>query len=554
MVLRLAVLAVVAAFALWDREVGALQALAALSLIWLIGQVGTGRPGVSAPVLIGVEALTSGVLAAVGTNTELAMLAVLTVPPAVGGLHLGRRGAALALVAQSVGVSGVTLLLVGTPSTAASIATGVGTAAGVVLAVAAVVVRERTLRDSGELAPYLRAQELIREIGDLDRTLPAALDVEALTTSILDSVSATLPIEHVTLLAPTGGDLAPLASRTGERTADARPLAVRCERLAHAAWTRHDVVVESGAFAWPLAEATVVAGVLDTTRAPRGPALEGALERLERDLATRAVQLDTALLLLALRAGQADAERRRLARELDDGLGQDLAAAGHLVDEIAAAPSAGDVPDRLVTLRGRIGAAVREVRTVVTALREAPEARASLGEAISSAVDQLAETTSVPIVVTVDEGPVRLPRESEVALVRITQEAVTNAVRHSGASVVDVMCRVRAPMARIVVSDDGTGLRRDRPGAGRTDGGAHGLRIMAERASRIGAELSVEDRDTGGVEVVVDLRPAPTEPGEGSAHGDVGSSDPEAPVRVGRSGSRTSTRPTKASGTGPGTP
>ncbi len=454
-------------FALWHREVGALQALGALSLIWLIGQVGIGRPGVSTSALVGVEALTTGVLAAVGANTEVAVLAVLVVPPAVAALHLGWRGAALALIAQSVGLAGVTVLLGGAPDASTSIAAGVATAAGAAAGGAAVVVRAVAVRGADALTPYLHVQELIRELGDLDRSLPVPLDVDALTTSILDSVAAALPVEHVALLVPSGGRLDPIASRSGERILDAGARAVRCERLAHAAWTRHDVVVETGAFAWPLAETTVVAGVLDATRAPRGPALEDALEGLERDLAARAVQLDTALLLSAFRAGQADDERSRLARALHDGLGRDLTSAGDLVDAIAAAPSSDDLTAQIDALRARINAAVRETRSVVTTLRSAPESSTSLGAALAIAVDLISETTSVPIMVTVDEGPLRLPRETEVELLMIAQEAVSNAVRHADAGVIDVMCQVRAPQARIVVSDDGIGLRRDGDGDGR---------------------------------------------------------------------------------------
>jgi signal transduction histidine kinase len=86
----------------------------------------------------------------------------------------------------------------------------------------------------------------------------------------------------------------------------------------------------------------------------------------------------------------------------------------------------------------------------------------------------------------------------ESELLRIAQEAMTNAVRHSGATTIDVLCRVAAPNAEIVVSDNGRGL-----GTGRDD--SHGLEIMRERATLIGAELDVVDRKPNGTTVAVRL-------------------------------------------------
>jgi nitrate/nitrite-specific signal transduction histidine kinase len=75
---------------------------------------------------------------------------------------------------------------------------------------------------------------------------------------------------------------------------------------------------------------------------------------------------------------------------------------------------------------------------------------------------------------------------------------MTNAVRHSGAATIDVLCRVAPPSAEIVVSDDGTGL-----GTGRDD--SHGMEIMRERATLIGAQLEVHDRAPRGTTVAVRL-------------------------------------------------
>ncbi len=79
---------------------------------------------------------------------------------------------------------------------------------------------------------------------------------------------------------------------------------------------------------------------------------------------------------------------------------------------------------------------------------------------------------------------------------RITQEAMNNAVRHASASSIDVSCRVAAPTAEIVVRDDGTGL-----GTGRPD--SYGLAIMRERAGLIDADLSISPAEPHGTVVTV---------------------------------------------------
>jgi nitrate/nitrite-specific signal transduction histidine kinase len=75
---------------------------------------------------------------------------------------------------------------------------------------------------------------------------------------------------------------------------------------------------------------------------------------------------------------------------------------------------------------------------------------------------------------------------------------MTNAVRHSGASAINVQCRVAPPTAEIVIRDDGGGL-----GRGRDD--SHGLEIMRERATLIGADLDVADSVPHGTSVTVRL-------------------------------------------------
>ena len=91
-------------------------------------------------------------------------------------------------------------------------------------------------------------------------------------------------------------------------------------------------------------------------------------------------------------------------------------------------------------LRERITAVVGEVRRSVLTLRTEVGASESLGAAIGAVARNLTEVSGVPIHVTLDERATRLRPEVEAELFRISQEAMTNAVRHARPSRIDVHC------------------------------------------------------------------------------------------------------------------
>lgn len=93
---------------------------------------------------------------------------------------------------------------------------------------------------------------------------------------------------------------------------------------------------------------------------------------------------------------------------------------------------------------------------------------------------------------TLDEAPTRLRSEVETELLRIAQEAITNARKHSSARNLWVDCRIHPPYAAITVKDDGSGL-----GSGRSD--SYGLKIMRERAERINALLEIRGHESNGL-------------------------------------------------------
>jgi two-component system sensor histidine kinase UhpB len=149
------------------------------------------------------------------------------------------------------------------------------------------------------------------------------------------------------------------------------------------------------------------------------------------------------------------------------------------------------------TVRGGI----EDTRRIVAQLR--PEALDDLGlrSALVSLLGRLSEGTGLVIDRRLDADLPLLSPDLELVIYRIAQEAVTNSVRHAGASRVEVVLRRASGGVRLEVRDDGVGLR----GAGGPGGGLRGMR---ERAVMIGAELDVRSRPGGGVEVCLEIPPA----------------------------------------------
>ena len=179
-------------------------------------------------------------------------------------------------------------------------------------------------------------------------------------------------------------------------------------------------------------------------------------------------------------------ERRRLRRDLHDGLGPSLAGAVLRVDVIESklgdrTPVAADVE----TLRGDLRETLAEVRRVVDGLR--PPALDELG--LATAVDQFARRlvmgTPTSVIVQSEELP-RLSAAVEVAAYRIATEAITNTVRHSGSRVCRVQLGVEGRTLVLTVLDDGEGFRLDP-----TNPQGHGLSTMRERAEELRGTLTI---------------------------------------------------------------
>ena len=186
-------------------------------------------------------------------------------------------------------------------------------------------------------------------------------------------------------------------------------------------------------------------------------------------------------------------ERRRLRRDLHDGLGPALA--GHLLrlDVIAARVGSGSAAAaaEIDNLRDDVRTTVTEVRRVVEGLRPPALDELGLVGALEQATSRLASGTSLVVSVEADELS-ELSAALEVAAYRIVTEAVTNVVKHAKATRCVVALTADHGMLRISVTDDGVGLPDVRS---RTAG--HGLHTMRERAEELRGRLRVSSTSSG---------------------------------------------------------
>src|SRR5829696_4088322 len=198
-------------------------------------------------------------------------------------------------------------------------------------------------------------------------------------------------------------------------------------------------------------------------------------------------------------------ERRRLRRDLHDGLGAQLAGlnvqAGSLRRLIPRDPDAAD--ELVVELRDELRSAISDIRRLVYDLR--PPALDDLGlvEALRRLAERYgSEGGKLRVAIEAPEGLPNLPAAVEVAVYRITQEALTNVARHARAQSCVVHLAVNEDVALEVV-DDGIGIPAEH-------GAGVGLSSMRERASELGGSCVVEPAPKGGTQVLVRL-PLPKE-------------------------------------------
>lgn len=191
-----------------------------------------------------------------------------------------------------------------------------------------------------------------------------------------------------------------------------------------------------------------------------------------------------------------EAERLRIARELHDELGQTLTAVA-LRAEHGAQLKGAEHPE-FAEMAEIVQRSLADVRRISLELRPGALEELGLLNAIISLCERVSKQTEMRVRRDL-HGPVPdLPVDVELAIYRIAQEALTNAVRHARASEVTVSLNPTDRELELSVTDNGTGLPEDVTAGG-------GVTGMRERAMLIGAELAIETVPGAGVAVTLRL-------------------------------------------------
>lgn len=204
----------------------------------------------------------------------------------------------------------------------------------------------------------------------------------------------------------------------------------------------------------------------------------------------------------ALLEGQ-EAERSQLARELHDEVGQALTAATLNLDALRAGEAAneGKVDEALDVVKR----ALNQVRDLSLDLHPSILDDLGLAAALRWYLGRQAERSGIRVSVDANRLDRRLPKPVETACFRICQEAVTNVLKHAGATRVDVAIGIEDGTVRMTVADDGRGFDVDEAHERTRRQPSLGLIGMEERATLLGGSLDVVSRPGEGTEIRVTL-------------------------------------------------
>lgn len=348
-----------------------------------------------------------------------------------------------------------------------------------VIAVIFQPLRERLQRGANRLL-YGERDDPAGVLTRLTSRLETTGSGDSLLAVVVETIASSLKLPYVALWLDEGDDGLTLAAETG-----AQPPHVETLPLLH----QQEKIGERGA----------------TTSSP-GEALSiddrqllAAIARLTATTA-RTIQLTDQVQEARVRTVSArEEERRRLRRDLHDGLGPVLASQGL---KLAAARQLvrdkPEVAERLLDdVMRQSENTVAEVRRLVYALRPPTLDELGLVEAIREHVDVVGATAGVQF--TVDAPPTlpEIPAAIEVAAFRVVQEALNNVIRHAQARSCAITISANGVL-QICVEDDGVGLPvHVRSGVG--------LQSMRERATEVGGQCVIENRARGGVAVRLSL-------------------------------------------------
>lgn len=384
---------------------------------------------------------------------------------------------------------------------------------GAIITFAADTMRQLMAPVENKPQPYAEATRLLTQLRSVARSLPGAtLDPGGISEHLLEELRAVAPGHRAAVLSASGGGRLVVLAQTGAERVDwevtldadsaiADAWASQQPQTASRSQARSHRGGDASSLVVPLVAGVRTIGLVILEADVTNAYPSAVVGRVTEVTGPAALRLEAALLFDDVRSLATNEERQRLAREIHDGVAQELVMVGYGIDNAQATlpEGADETAEELRTLRGEVTRVITELRLSLFELRSEVDRNGGLAAAIAEYARTLGTSAGLRVHFTFDESTARLPAATEAELLRIAQEAITNARKHAGASNLWVTCTVDPPYAEIEVTDDGKGFADDRPD------GRYGLAIMAERAERIRGRLEIRPRHPSGTTVAVVL-------------------------------------------------
>ena len=237
---------------------------------------------------------------------------------------------------------------------------------------------------------------------------------------------------------------------------------------------------------------------IDITRNDEIGQLERQFQRMATQLAESMAQRE----VLAEQNARL-AERARISRDLHDAISQDLFSlrmtAGGLRTALAPLAESVSLQPYLETLQGTTTHMIREMRALLLELRPVQLEQLGLGAALEELTSAYRVRLGIPVTASI--APVQLHLRAQHALLRIVQEAFTNAIRHADASALTLRLYSSSDGVRCVIADNGRGFELTSPEVQQ----GLGLRLMRERVQELGGQFSLATAPGEGTRLTICL-------------------------------------------------
>lgn len=429
-----------------------------------IGNMPVARRGVVNTLVLTLLVGSSAAAGAAYAWTEIGASLLALMPAFHAGARIGRIGA----LATSVASSGsfVLLFLLGDAKDHSPAGSLLWIGATIAMGLLGVwnqrLIEEREA--SGPDPAAREAIELIQRLQDLSSQMSTGLDAPASATLALDLLAAEVPSSRSAVLVTEDAEhLVPVALRGSTRA----PWHI-AEHLS--------TLLRSNPSSWKPTEVTFVddmgrrralvvpvgLGNGSTTVLVAERSEERVFTDHERDVARDVVRriaptLQAGLLFGTLRQFASLEERNRIARDIHDGIAQELAALGYQVDALRAMAGPPGLPmrDGLDALREQMSTAMADLRLHITELRVAERPGTGLGAVIGAAVQSFGSVTGVRTTVTVSESQRRMDPRVEIVIHRIVMDILADAQASGARNAWVSLATSHAGPARVDVSHDG---------------------------------------------------------------------------------------------------